>query len=259
MEIWSHDREGRRAPGAAQGPSSARYHHRENPFDPGDPRASPERPAAARFSSPPGPPPPEEPYRLQDCIKAANDLLRTLGAPRPGEPRFLRFPLQHLAGQQVEATVLCGQRSRVLAGKVGMAGRDFLELQDKRGIFLIPYRQLCSIRWQADRKRSAAHERRRPPLDLDPSLRRRLILRFGEVVAEDQGLLQLFFGVPLRLKLKDFLGRSVMVYASPTDAGTSDTGTLLYGVLQAVEEALQLRAGERVDQVRFEAICFIRI
>lgn len=194
-----------------------------------------------------------------DCIRAANDLLRTLGAPRPEEPRFLRFPLEHLAGQQVEATVLCGRRPRTLSGKVGMAGRDFLELEDRRQLLLVPYRQLCSVRWQGDWRQPAAHQHRHLPLDLDPSVRRRLILRFGEVVAEDRGLLQLFLGVPLRLRLKDFLGRPVMVYASPADTGLTDTATLLYGVLHAVEEALQVRAGGRVDEVRFESICFVQI
>ncbi|MEW6049279.1 MAG: hypothetical protein AB1609_22880, partial [Bacillota bacterium] len=164
-------------------------------------------------------------------------------------------PLQQLLGQKVRVTLACRQGHQLLAGRVGMAGRDFLELKVGRRLILIPYRSLCSIRRKVGGKRPAPQEHRQALLNIDPSLRRRLILRFGEVVSADGALMNLFFGLPLRLKMKDFVGRGVVV-------ATVRTGTVpvLHGVLEAVgEEALQLNAARRTERVSFDDICFVRI
>ena len=203
-----------------------------------------------------GPLPPEEPHGLPTCIEAANHLLRTLGGPNPGDLRFLRFALQHRVGQDAEASLACGgeQRPRVVAGKVRMAGRDFLELTARREVLLIPYRQLCAVRWRLGHKGTAPKAPLHPPIDLDPLLKRRLILRFGEVVAEDKALMDRFFGIPLRRRLQDFLGRAVRVQTN-RPSGTQ----MVYGVLAAVEEALEVQSGPRLERVGFEEICLIRL
>lgn len=197
---------------------------------------------------------PEPQAQLRAGIEAANDLLRRLGAPAPQELGLLRLPLQRLVGRPVQVAVAWPHGSLTLAGPVRTAGRDFLELAVDGGSVLVPYRSLCAVSTTHQGTPTPGPGHQQAAVDLPPEFRRRLILRFGEVVSADRRLMDLFFGVPLRVRLKDLLGQAAAVATT-----RQETEPVVRGVLEAVEPELRLCADGQEKRVRFEEICFVRV
>ncbi|HZG83489.1 hypothetical protein [Paenibacillus sp.] len=211
----------------------------------------------------------EELDRLRECIEEANRLLRTLGNPRDDENLTqLRLRFRSLCGALVKAEIDCGgaDQNHITVEVVGMletAGRDFIQLQAVGERKLVPFARLCSLQHDehASRMRAAICE---PLLDIDPCLRRDLVLCFGETVACRPELLNRFLGAPLFLQLLAFVGCPVTVRLDRDDLEDAFVrGTLV----DAKEDRIRLEARKKEDEddrlecvdIALADICFLTI
>ncbi|MBT2661315.1 hypothetical protein [Bacillus sp. ISL-45] len=96
-----------------------------------------------------------------------------------------------------------------LEGFVKLVGRDFVQLQKNRKTFLIPFKSVCLV---LTKKRYQPPVHKLPLADIDPCFRRDLTFKFGETVADDHELVQIFFRIKLSMYLKTFADEKVSVY-----------------------------------------------
>lgn len=207
----------------------------------------------ARFTSPNSQLPPQELAELQACIHEINEFLLAVGTPRPLRNREqLRHRVRRLIGITVRVAVSCeGNPAAVeVSGGLKDVGRDFIQVDTVGPQTFMPFDRICTI--------TRTDTGPLPPRQggalrhIDPVLRRNLILRFGETVACDPELINIFFGLPLHLRLTRFLGQQAFVQ---TD-GQSFEGPLC----AAEEEFIHVQVAEnRVRQINLADICFIRV
>lgn len=230
----------------------------------GSPFKCPDKIPGPRFASPNSPLPPKELDKLQECIESANDLLRTLGNPRdPDNLTALRLRFRALRGTLMRVDVSCGNGQETLLGVLHGAGRDYIRLSAVGEELFIPFKRICSILRDAVRE---GHDEENGPAhgsntghgqelsEIDRCLRRELVLHFGNVVACNPKLLEIFFGLPLLIKLLDYLGCHVLVRLDSPEPDEvrgklcgSEEGEIL------VQEENQLR------QINLSTVCFITI
>jgi len=218
----------------------------------GSPFECPKRIPTPRFSSPNSPLSPEELEHLQACIEEINELLRTFGNPRdPDNLTAFRLRFRKLRGIMARLVIACGSCPEELVGCLQDAGRDFLQLYTVGQKKFIPFNRICSIH-RCDENQIIEHEQEL--IDIPLSLRRELVLHFGEVVSASPFLINIFFGLPLHLLLLSFLGCTVKVKLE-------DETKIVKGVLVGSEEGhLQLQNDKnQIKQINFIKICFISI
>lgn len=212
----------------------------------------PEKIPTPRFSSPNSPLPPEELEKLKECIEAANEFLRTIGNPNdPDNKRALQFRLRKLRGLLMQVNVNCGSEITQVEGVLKDAGRDFLQLETFGRCIFALFNRLCSLRWVIGSGEIHGHE---PALiDLDTCSRRALILDFGKVVSGDPNLINIFFGIPLHLRLISFLGCRVEVE-------TENSGEIVQGVLSDSQERyVHIQTDQKIEQINFNQLCVMNV
>lgn len=160
-------------------------------------------------------------------------------------PKTKRIKKKHMNFKQKRKTSKEGKN--FIEGKVHLVGRNFVELK-KIGIkILIPLSRICVILTKR-RFEPAVHE---PALlDIDPCFRRELTFNFGETVAANPELIQLFFGIQLSKYLESFYGDKLNFY---TEQGQ------MQGILKGIENGtilLEDLAGNPAP-IPAESICYI--
>lgn len=224
-----------------------------------------------RFPSPNSPLPKHELDELQACIEAVNDLLRSLGTKsNPNNTRQLQQHLFNFKGLVVKAHILCGnnlprmendkgskfeldlkleKKEKILKkkGKLATAGRDFIQLNQVGSALFVLYEHLLSI----TRDECEVDEHGPEFLDADSLTRRELAFNFGEFVSKNPDLVNLFFGIRLYVKLKEFLGSDVKV---KTDK------CFFYGTLIKTEEGkIQIESKIGKTEVDLKEICYVEV
>lgn len=213
----------------------------------GSPLIYPKRKPTPRFSSPNSPLSPKELIQLQECIEASNELLRSLGNPRDHDNlSALRIRLRMLRGISVRVETSCGGAKQELAGCLQEAGRDFLQLYNEGQKEIVPFSRICSVS-RSGEKQVCKHDQELADIPL--SLRRSLVLGFGEVVSKSPFLINIFFGLPLHLHLLVFLGCTVRVQTDHE---------VFFGILAESEEGyIHLRVNNHIQQINIDKICHI--
>ncbi|MFZ5828079.1 MAG: hypothetical protein ACOY94_27560 [Bacillota bacterium] len=229
----------------------------------------PEQIPTPRFSSPTSDLPEAELRELELCIEAVNQLLRAVGNPRDRQNREeLRRHFRQLLGITVRVTVECrgaepepgqpeppaeppkGEDVVIVLGGLKDVGRNFIQVDTVGPQTYIPFDRICLV----ERTDTGPVLPVQQPalLDIDPQLRRNVILRFGETVSCSPELINIFFGLPLHLRLVSFIGCPAVVQAA---------GRLVEGTLCAAEERfVQIQVAEnRVRQINLADICFVRV
>lgn len=211
----------------------------------------PETIPTPRYPSPVSPLNPDQLAALKACIDTANELLRTVGTPRDRANREgLRLHFRQMRGLIVRMAAECGDEPVEVLGGVKDAGRDWVQIDTVGPQFFIPFDRICSV---------AGSGSGTPPahlapslLDIDPCLRRNLILRFEETVAGNPELINIFFGLPLHGRLVSLIGRQVLIRTP---------GEAVEGRLCASEERfIQVQVAEdRVRQINPADVCFVRL
>ena len=219
-----------------------------------------------RFASANSPLTQEELNELQACIEAINDLLRSLGSRSdPNNTRQLQLHFLSLRGARVKAEIICGMEQleedeavtdmderkciEVLKkkGKLATAGRDFIRINQVGSAVFILYSHLISIA----RDKCAPEEQEPEFICANQATRRELTFNFGEFVSKNKDLVNLFFGIPLHVQLKEFLGKDVK--------GKTDE-TIFCGTLVKVDEGtirILNKAGE--EDINIDELCFIEV
>lgn len=190
-----------------------------------------------------------------ECIEQANDILLTLGLERdPDNLRGLQQVFRRLRNHHFAVTIHCGdeQEKQTLKGHLVDSGLDFLILQtDVGNIVMIPFERIKLL------KRRFREDIPPPPdqelLKIDPCLRRALTFHFGQVVSKSPFLLNLFFGLELKLFLESYVGSFIYV-KSERDKKEQDGKLVDVKKSRIVIEVDHERQGIELDE-----LCYIEI
>jgi len=215
----------------------------------------PEKIPTPRFSSPNSPLSPEELEQFQECIEAANELLRTLGNPvDPKNKRELQLRLRKLRGLLMRVAVECRNIQVDLVGTLQDAGKDFVQLERVGRSTFILFEKVCYIR-RVIAPGGVEPGHKQELINLDTCTRREIILNFGKIVSGDPNLINTFFGLPLHLRLVSFQGCKVEVKIE-----NSEEPEVIQGILSASEEKyIQVQTNNQLEQINFNKICFIDV
>lgn len=224
-----------------------------------------------RFSSPNSGLSPEELERLKACIEKLNNILLSISSPRdPNNLVPLRNYFIRLKGILIRVYVECTGFQDNILGCLQEVGGDYLQLNSVGKKVFVPFSRICSIARDAPKDCESGHMHHQELNDIDPCLRRNLVLNFGETVASSPQLFNIFFGLPLHLRLLDFLNCRVMVKVEGEEQ-------LLKGILICSEkdfikiktdenvdkgneeEIKDNKKNEKIEKINFEDICFISI
>lgn len=140
------------------------------------------------------------------------------------------------------------RRKNLLEGFVHLVGSDFAQIQKKGKIFIIPFNKICLV---LSKKRYQPSISKAPLRDIDPCFRRDLTFKFGETVADDPELVQIFFRIKLSMYLKTFADEKVTVYTNSVNE---------VGVLKGLENgSLHLvNQDGQVKEIPLTSICFLK-
>ncbi|MBM7693057.1 hypothetical protein JOC77_002496 [Peribacillus deserti] len=143
--------------------------------------------------------PDEELEELERSIDKANEILLSLGTPEEEDRNQAFFDsLRRFKAAKVTIDITCPEPIKV-EGCLEAAGRDFLLLScsTSGGFRIIPFEHINKIKIKS--KRHVKNEREL--LDIDPRLRRKLVLNFGATVSRSPFLINEFFGLTLPIML----------------------------------------------------------
>ncbi|MFS0638521.1 hypothetical protein AB1K84_21715 [Mesobacillus foraminis] len=157
-----------------------------------------------RFPSPATCLPEDEQRRLEARIDEANELLLDLGLSGDLEFESRRRAFEGLMGQYVNVQIDCPKedpkgKEKITAGRVELAGQNFVLLKAKEREIVIPFGRICRINPRDGFIEPPPHEPRLT--DIDPCLRRAIAFDFGNTVSCSPELINIFF----RLSLQVFL------------------------------------------------------
>ncbi|MGM9945224.1 MAG: hypothetical protein ACI33M_09800 [Lysinibacillus sp.] len=230
-----------------------------------------------RFASSNSPLTPEELDELKECIEAINDLLRSLGSRSdPNNTRQLQLHFLSLRGASVKAEIICGIEQleedeaeialdvdefdtindmdkrkciNVLKkkGRLATAGRDFIRINQVGSAVFILYSNLISIA----RDKCAPDEHEPEFICANQATRRELTFNFGEFVSKNKDLVNLFFGIPLYVQLKQFLGKDVK--------GKTDEQCFCGTLVKVDEGNIRILNKMGEEDISIDEICFIEV
>lgn len=228
-----------------------------------------------RFASANSPLTQEELDELQACIEAINDLLRSLGSESdPNNTRQLQLHFLSLRGEIVKAEIICGIEQQAEGavetavnrvdkltnldkrtcierlekkGKLATAGRDFIQINQVGSAVFILYSHLISI----TRDHYALEEHEPEFICANQTTRRELTFNFGEYVSKNPDYVNLFFGNPLYVQLKKFLGKDVK----------GKTGERCFGgtLVKVDEGTIRILNKKGEQDIHLDKICFIEV
>ena len=187
----------------------------------------PDRQEMFKFPSPNSCLPEEVLEALELRIEAANEFLLDLAlSNRRDRNEVFHTVFEKLLGREVKVFLECASveqnnaevrptianneaeqaEKNVVTGFVHLAGRDFSILKNENKLLLLPHRQIGKI--ELLNRFTIPHD---PPSlnNIDPCLRRCLTFRFGEVVSGSPELIQIFFGLDLRMFLLLSIGKRI--------------------------------------------------
>jgi len=239
-----------------------------------------------RYASDNSPLSQEELDELQECIEAINDLLRSLGSESdPNNTRQLQLHFLSLRGAIVKAEIICGIEQLDLnveevdienidndveidadelditnnmiericfkviekKGKLATAGRDFIQINQVGSALFILYNNLISI------ARGKCEPDGQEPefICTNQATRRELTFNFGEFVSKQPDLVNLFFGIPLHVQLKEFIGKDVKGQSGEQ---------FFYGTLVKVDNGnIQILNKMGEVNINIDELCFIEV
>ncbi|WP_156495817.1 hypothetical protein [Cytobacillus gottheilii] len=203
---------------------------------------------------------------LEDCIRRANELLLALavsedekgvdaeGDLEAGEPnaRALQQSLRSLRDQFVTVHYVCSGKKQEVCGYFLDAGIDFIiiEKADTCNIAFIPTRKILSIH-DLDRGENITEEQEL--ICINPCLRRDLTFHFGELVTKSPYLLNLFFGIKLKMLLESYIGYYCYIQTE-TDNHEID------GTLEKIDDRdMLIQKYDEKHWIDFEDICLIEL
>lgn len=96
----------------------------------------------------------------------------------------------------------------IIEGKVQLVGRNFVQLINEGKMIIIPFSKICVI---FTKKRFLPADKEQALIDIDPCFRRELTFNFGETVANDPEMIQLFFRLTLPMFLETIESEKVVV------------------------------------------------
>lgn len=236
----------------------------------------PEQIPTKRFSSPNSPLSPIDLVELKACIEQINTLLLAVGSPRnPDNLRGLRIHFRRLRGVLARVNVECNSSQEHIIGRLKDAGRDYIELDTVGQREFILFQRICSFTHAAAETCEKFYIHEPELLDIDPCLRRDLVLNFGKVVSSNPELFNIFFGLPLHLRLLQEIDCKVEVRMEAKEK-------LIKGILTSSQEKfIEVKTNEKkntnekqtekdgkredkednkeIQRVNFDDICFIRV
>ena len=132
-------------------------------------------------------------------------------------------------------------------GRIHLAGQDFVLLRDNRKEIVIPFEKIRLIK---PKNRFADPPNEPQLIDIDPRLRRAITFNFGETVASSPELIQIFFGLNMKIFLLLLLNKKITLMVDDEEF----KGT----VMDVHEESLtiSIRNGKK-REIPFHAICCI--
>lgn len=197
---------------------------------------------------------PEELERLEQCISAANELLLSIGVERDEENfRSLQKDLLKLKNQFVCVTVNCNEEEgKTLNGLFLNAGLNFILLKSDIGnLLVIPFERLLFLE-QANLL-NRMNNQEQELLNINDCLRRNLTLHFSEVVSKSPFLINLFYGLELKLFLTSYL--DCFVYVKVDNEVMEKDGLLL----NVNDRRVELEIDNETQGIDFDELCFIEI
>ncbi|GAM13517.1 hypothetical protein [Mesobacillus selenatarsenatis] len=135
-----------------------------------------------------------------------------------------------------------------LKGYVQLVGSDFVQLQKNRKTFIIPFNKICLVLSKKPYHPPRSHA---PLLDIDPCFRRDLTFNFGETVAHDPELIQIFFRIKLSMYLKTFTDEKVIIYTNSEK---------VIGLLAGLENGNVNLVSEngQIKEIPFTSFCYLK-
>jgi hypothetical protein len=134
-----------------------------------------------------------------------------------------------------------------LKGFVQLVGSDFVQLRKNGRTLIIPFSKICLV---LSKKQFHPPVSRAPLADIEPCFRRDLTFKFGETVADDPDLIQIFFRIKLSMYLKTLADEKVTIY--------SNTGKL-HGSLTGLEDGNVKLVNDigQVYEVPIDSFCYL--
>ena len=135
-----------------------------------------------------------------------------------------------------------------LEGFVQLVGSDFVQLQKNGKTFIIPFNKICLV---LSKKPYHPPKPQASLLDIDPCFRRNLTFNFGETVAHDPELIQIFFRIKLSMYLKTFTDEKVTIYTNSEK---------VKGLLAGLENGNVNLVSDngQVKEIPFTSFCYLK-
>ena len=214
------------------------------------PKCDDKRDDSPKFPSPTGCLTREETEKLEKCNDEANELLLSLGlSGELGIDRSYFLALQDNEGAEIHVNLQC-EKVKVQMGKLIFVGLNFLIMDNKTGVRIIPYQHILKI--DVQKKSKAQDQISHDSFDelvRDPLLRRDLVLSFGATVSQSPVLINEFFGLTLSVLLLTYINHEVTIFTE------SDTVT---GVITKVDsETINLSCKKSREVIPLANICKI--
>ena len=212
------------------------------------PKCHDRRDDSPKFPSPTGCLTREETEKLEKCIDEANELLLSLGlSGELGIDRAYFLALQDNVGAEIRVDLECNKQ-KVQRGKLLFVGLNFLVLDNKDSVIIVPYQNILNI--DIEKKSKTRNDNDKfDELLKDPCLRRDLVLRFGATVSQSPVLINEFFGLTLSVLMITYIDHNVTIFTE-NDAIT--------GVITKVDsETIILSCGKSSEVIPLANICKI--
>jgi hypothetical protein len=189
--------------------------------------------------------PEEKLEAVEEDIKKANKLLLDLGLEDPERNKVIKEAFSGIEGLNVKVEIDSEQAEEV-AGKVYLAGNDFVALLKDEKEIMIPNERVSLIKAEG----RFAEPITEPLLaEIDPCFRRELTFHFGRTVSSSPELIKIFFGMKLAIYLLLLQDKEISVKLE---------GETLDGVLWKVsEDSLTMRNSEKDREVNLAHVLYI--
>jgi ribosome maturation factor RimP len=213
----------------------------------------PTRLETPKFPSPATCLPEDEQRRLEDKIDAANALLLDLGLSGEQEFEARRKAFEGLIGQIVNIQIDCPEanpkgKDKIAAGRIQLAGQNFVLLTAKEREIVIPYKRICQIKPKEGFTDPPPNEPRL--IDIGPCLRRALTFDFGNTVSCSPELINLFFRLSLQVFLLTKVDKKVRILMDNKQV----SGMLLEVSGESIQIGLKKR---KVREIPIDRICLL--
>ncbi len=186
---------------------------------------------------------------LEACIEEANELLLAIALGDDVTDRALQLSLRPLREERVSVTACCHENNNKVNGILRDAGLDFIILEEKESLSIIPMERIVSI--EKEECEQPLHEPKL--LTIDPCLRRELTFHFSEVVSRSPYLLNIFIGISLPLLMESF----VCCYAY---VQKENSALEVYGrIVEVNDRSIILEEFGEKFAVDFDEICILNI